>query len=154
MYIHTALFFIMTISALKPLKTDSHLRLPLYIDKVPAGFPSPADDYVDKALDLNEHLIRHPSATFFCRVSGDSMKGIGIMDGDMLIVDRAIEAEQGSIILVSINGELTCKQLDKKGKRLLAANHKYPPIELNEDMGIDIEGVVICAITRFHVCSS
>lgn len=143
----------MTITALQPVNADSLLSLPLYSGKVAAGFPSPADDYIDKALDLNEHLIRHPSATFFYRVSGDSMKDIGIMDGDLLIVDRAVEAGQGSIVLASIDGELTCKQLDKQGKRLLAANRKYPPIALDEDRGADIEGVVICAITRFHVCA-
>jgi DNA polymerase V len=77
---------------------------PLFLARVPAGFPSPADDHLDKALDLNEHLIQHPAATFFCREGGDSMQGLGIFDGDLLIIDRAIEPAHGDVVLAALDG--------------------------------------------------
>ena len=85
--------------------------VPLYGNEVPAGFPSPADDYAEGVLDLNAHLIREPTATFFVRARGDSMIGAGIHDGDLLVVDRSLEATNGKVVIVSINGELTVKRL-------------------------------------------
>jgi len=125
---------------------------PYYIAKVPAGFPSPADDYMDRKLDLNQHLIKHPAATFYCRVSGESMTGVGIFDGDLLIVDRALKPVHGDVVLAILNGEMTCKTLDIHRKRLLAANDKYPPIAIQEGSDFSIEGVVINCIRFFRVC--
>jgi DNA polymerase V len=130
-------------------EAQNSLRIPGFISKVPAGFPSPAEDYMDRALDLNEHLIKHPSATFYCRVSGESMQDVGIFDGDLLIVDRAVQPVQGDVVLASINGELTCKILDIKSKRLLASNKLYPPINIQEDAEFSVEGVVLFSI-RHH----
>jgi DNA polymerase V len=122
------------------------IKIPGFISKVPAGFPNPADDYMDKKLDLNEHLIKHPAATFYCRVSGESMQDIGIFDGDLLIVDRAVKPVNGHVVLAAINGELTCKLLDVSGQRLMAANKNYPPIPIHEDADFLIEGVIIYSI--------
>lgn len=115
---------------------------PLFVSSVAAGFPSPADDYVDGDLDLMELLIQHPAATFYCRVSGDSMEGAGIYDGDILIVDRAAKAAHGDVVVAAVAGELTCKYLDINRHRLLPANDKYRPIEIPEDSDLVIEGVV------------
>jgi len=93
-------------------QVQSYLPLPLYSDSVTAGFPSPAEDHIDQALDLNEHLIAKPSATYFARASGDSMEGAKIYDGDLLIVDRSQAPEQGRIVIASVDGQLTCKILD------------------------------------------
>lgn len=105
---------------------------PLATSAVSAGFPSPADDYLDEALDLNELLIAHPAATFFVRARGDSMNGAdsAINDGDLLIVDRSREARNGAIVIAIIDGELTVKRLRRTGAQieLLATNPAYPPI--------------------------
>lgn len=124
---------------------------PLYANRVPAGFPSPADDYMDKGLDLNEYLIKHPVATFYCRVEGDSMTGIGIFDSDILIVDRALEPAHGDVVLAVLDGELTCKVLDKHSQRLLSANKDYGPIPIREGADFLVEGVVTSSIRR-HRC--
>lgn len=124
--------------------------LPFFIHSVPAGFPSPADDYLDRSLDLNTYLIRHPAATYLARARGDSMEGCGIYDGDLLIVDRSLEAQHGQIIIAALDGQLTCKILDKKKHCLLAANNNYAPIRIGEFSDLIIEGVVIHSI-RHHV---
>jgi SOS-response transcriptional repressor LexA len=85
--------------------------LPLFGSRIPAGFPSPADDDLEGTIDLNAQLIRHPAATFFLRVQGDSMTGAGIHDGDLLVVDREREARSGSIVVAAVDGELTLKRL-------------------------------------------
>ncbi|MFT7108621.1 MAG: DNA polymerase V [Psychrobacter glaciei] len=123
--------------------------LTVYIDSVPCGFPSPADDYSEEQLSLDEHLIKHPSATFLARASGDSMQGRGIFDRDMLIIDRALEPVHGDIVVVAIDGQLTCKSIDLHRKLLLAANPLYPPIQITEDQDVVIEGVVKASI-RYH----
>ena len=121
---------------------------PLFLSGVSAGFPSPADDYLDRRLDLNEHLIKNPAATFFVRVAGDSMTGAGINDDDMLIVDRSLEPASGNIVIAVINGELAVKRLLKKNGncQLVAENQHYPPLEINEDTPLEIWGVVTYAI--------
>lgn len=113
---------------------------------VSAGFPSPADDHLDAPLDLNSYLITHPSATFYCRVSGNSMTDLGIFDRDILIVDRALTPEQDNVVIAAINGELTCKILDIKNNRLMPANCHYSPIDIPESSSMLIEGVVIHSI--------
>lgn len=125
---------------------------PLYATRVPAGFPSPADDYLDRSLDLNEYLIKHPAATFYCRVSGSSMEGAGIYDGDLLIVDRSLEPKQGSVVVAALDGELTCKVLDLDRRQLLSCNPDYPAINISEAMDLIIEGVVAYSV-RAHVCT-
>jgi DNA polymerase V len=118
--------------------------LPLFLAKISAGFPSPAEDYIDKNLDLNEHLIKHPSATFFVRVEGDSMINAGIHSGDILIVDRALEPADNKIIIAVLNGELTVKRVNKVGDRLylVPENDDFKPIEVTEEMDFHIWGVV------------
>ena len=103
--------------------------LPLYGNLVPAGFPSPADDYLEGALDLNAHLVREPSATFFVRAQGESMIGSGIHDGDLLVVDRSMQASDGKVVIVSVNGELTVKRLSRRKGKILASPRqpRLPP---------------------------
>ena len=126
------------------------LSLPLFIHSVPAGFPSPADDYLERSLDLNTYLIKHPAASYFARAKGDSMEDCGIYDGDLLIVDRSLEAQHGQIIIAALDGQLTCKLLDKKKHCLLSANKNYAPIRIGEFSDLIIEGVVIHSV-RHHV---
>jgi len=117
---------------------------PLYTSHVKAGFPSPADDYIDTHLDLNSHLIKHPAATFFVIASGDSMTGAGIQSGDMLIVDRSLEAIHGKIIIAAIDGELTVKRLSRQAGsvQLLPENKHYQPIDITNEQDLVIWGVV------------
>jgi DNA polymerase V len=121
---------------------------PLFIVTVPAGFPSPAEDYAEGPLDLNQHLICHPAATFFVRVKGDSMTGVGIYSGDLLIVDRAITPTNGSIIIAVVNGDLTVKRLHQSHGHitLLPENPAYEPIEIGHDVDFAVWGVVTKAI--------
>lgn len=122
-----------------------HLQfLPLFIARISAGFPSPADDFIDKNLDLNEHLIRHPAATFFVRVEGNSMINAGINSGDLLIVDRALEPADNKIVIAVLNGELTVKRIRKVGDRLFLQpeNPAYKPIEVSTDAQFEVWGVV------------
>jgi DNA polymerase V len=118
--------------------------IPLYACGVSAGFPSPADDYLEGALDLNTHLVHQPAATFFVRASGDSMIGAGIHDGDLLVVDRSLEAKEGRVVIAAVNGELTVKRLAKSNGRmqLEAENPRYAPILFNEEDSVHIWGVV------------
>lgn len=122
----------------------STLKFPLYLSPVRAGFPSPADDYIEKQLDLNEHLIKHPAATFLLKATGNSMINAGIFPGDLLIVDRSLEAVNNKIVVAVLNGEFTVKRLKKRqGKiTLLAENPAYPPIEILEESNFEIWGVV------------
>lgn len=119
-------------------------QIPLYGCTISAGFPSPADDYIEARLNLNELLIKHPAATFFLRVSGDSMIGAGIHDNDILLVDKSLTPISGKIVIAAINGQLTVKRLLKKEGRyyLIAENPAYPDIELHELNEALIWGVV------------
>lgn len=136
---------------IRPLNHYS-ISLPLFSHSVRAGFPSPADDYLEQALDLNEHVIQHPAATYYVRAQGESMMRVGIHDGDLLVVDRALEPVHGDIVIAALDGELTCKILDLKKRRLLSGNDVFPPIELGEDAELVIEGVITHSI-RYHRCS-
>ncbi len=120
------------------------VALPLFTGKVAAGFPSPADDYIEKTLDLNELLVQKPAATFFVRAEGESMLGAGIHPNDILVVDRSIEPVSGKIVICALDGELTVKRLKSKdGKLVLAAeNPDYPDIAIRGDMDMVIWGVV------------
>ena len=123
-------------------------RLPLFLSRVRSGFPSPADDYIEKKLDLNEHLIDHPSATFFVKVKGDSMINAGIFSGDMLIVDRSKEATNNKIIVAVVNGEFTVKRLRKHFDKvtLMPENPNYRPIEITDTTDFEVWGVVVHVI--------
>ncbi len=111
---------------------------------VPAGFPSPADDYVERRLSLDEHLIRHKESTFFMRVTGDSMRGLGIFDRDLLIVDRSTTATNGCVVIAVVDGEFTVKQLmhTPEGQVLRAAHPDYPDMPVKPDQGFSLWGVV------------
>ena len=126
------------------------LPLPLFIHSVPAGFPSPADDYLERSLDLNTYLVKHPAATYLARARGNSMEGCGIYNGDLLIVDRSLEPQHGQIIIAVLDGQLTCKILDKHNQRLISANKQYAPIAIGEFSELVIEGVVVHSI-RHHI---
>ena len=123
---------------------STRYALPIFLGRLPAGFPSPADDYLEGKLDLNRHLIKHPAATFFVRVTGDSMTGAGIHSGDLLIVDRSLEAIDGNVVVAALDGELTVKRLSKRetSLRLLPANTEYQPIEIQAQQSFEIWGVV------------
>ena len=109
-------------------------ELPVFLSRVAAGFPSPGDDFADGTLDLND-LVAHPSASFLVRVSGNSMTGAGIDDGDLLVVDRSREAKHGNIVIAVAYGEMTVKRLDRRGEQwwLVPRNADYPAIALPED---------------------
>ena len=123
---------------------------PLVQAYVPAGFPSPADDYLERKLDLNDYLVRHPAATFFVRVSGDSMTGAGIHSGDLLVVDRSLEPRNNSVVIAGVDGELTVKRMRKRGGEihLVPDNGDYRPIEVGEETSLEIWGVVTAVIHR------
>ena len=120
------------------------INTPVFLDKVSAGFPSPATDYMENKLDLNEYLIRHPAATFIVKASGSSMVNANIYSGDLLVVDRSITPKNNNIVIASIFGDLTVKKLKKKEKSffLVSANEEYPSIEVKEEMECFIWGVV------------
>ncbi len=121
---------------------------PLFAARVEAGFPSPADDYIDRALDLHEELVPRPAATFFVRARGESMIGAGIHDGDLLVVDRSMAPVPGRVVIAALDGALTIKRLGrgKNGLRLEAENEAYPPIEVGEETDARIWGVVTSVI--------
>lgn len=128
----------------------STCELPLYLATVAAGFPSPADDFIDKTLDLNEHLIDHPEATFFVRVFGDSMLDAGLHSGDILVVDRALQPGHNRIVIAALNGELTVKRIRQElGKLYLVPEHPdYEPIEVTEEASFEVWGVVTHVIHK------
>ena len=127
-----------------PSPLPSTMPLPLFSGKVSAGFPSPADDYVEKSLDLNELLVQKPAATFFVRAQGESMLGAGIHPNDILVVDRSIEPVPGKIVICALNGELTVKCLERDNEQwqLKAENPAYPDIAIYEELEMVIWGVV------------
>jgi DNA polymerase V len=127
---------------------NKELLVPLIESAVPAGFPSIAEDYVDRALNLNELLIKHPAATFFVRVKGDSMINAGIQSHDILIVDRALTPLNNKIVVARIDGELTVKRLrlEKEKVFLIADNPAFKPIEITPSMDFEVWGVVTCVI--------
>lgn len=130
----------------------SALALPLVGTLVRAGFPSPAEDYIEDRLDLNELLVAHPGATFYVRVSGESMMDAGIQDGDTLVVDRSLDARNDDIVIATLNGEFTVKRLVYRASRpwLIPCNPLFSDIELTEDMDTMIWGVVTSVIHKFR----
>jgi DNA polymerase V len=137
-----------SIREIYPSSCKTMLQRPLFLSGVSAGFPSPADDYLDRKLDLNEYLIKNQAATFFVRVAGDSMTGAGINDNDILVVDRSLEPANNSIVIAVVNGELTVKRLIKNRNscRLVAENPAYPALDISEETALEIWGVATFAI--------
>jgi len=118
---------------------------------IPAGFPSPADDYVERRISLDEQLIQHKESTFFMRVAGESMCGMGIYDGDLLVVDRAAPATPGSVVIAVLDGEFTVKQLlsTPDGQILRAAHPDYPDMRIQPEQDFSIWGVVRWNVHKF-----
>lgn len=132
------------ITPVKLAENPTAFKVPLFNHTIRAGFPSPADDYVADTLDLNEHLMPRKEATFLVTVSGDSMIGLGIHNGDILVVDRSLTAANGKVVIAVLDGQFTVKTLEKKrGKiRLMPANPEFEPIEMKDEQELQIWGVV------------
>ena len=131
--------------------TTKRFKIPLLNDSVSAGFPSPADDYAEGNIDLNEHLISNPFSTFFLRVKGESMINAGIKDKDLIIVDKSLIAKPGDIVIAMIDGEFTIKRLSIKNDELYlkAENHNYPDFNFKNHIDVQIWGVVIYSIHSY-----
>ncbi len=131
--------------------TDTALDLPIITEGISAGFPSPALDFVDLTIDLNKHLIKHPSATFYGRVKGSSLKNAGIDDGDLLIIDRSLEPTNGKIAICYIDGEFTAKRISVKKNELwlMPENDSYKPIKIEKENDFLIWGIVTHVIKSF-----
>lgn len=122
-------------------------KMPVFTEAVAAGFPSPATDYCESRLDLNELCVKHPAATYFVRAQGDSMIGAGIFPGDVLVVDRSLTAKHGDIVIAALNGELTVKKLETKPMlRLVPMNNNYSAVEIPEETDIEIFGVATTVV--------
>lgn len=126
------------------------LALPLYQARVPAGFPSPADDFIDLKLDLHDYLVRKHCATYYAKVSGDSMTGAGILDGDIIVVDRSLAPSEGKIVVVAIDGEFTVKRIryTKSEIMLCPENSQYPAIKLSKQEDFGFWGVVVGVVRK------
>ncbi|MBR3432105.1 MAG: translesion error-prone DNA polymerase V autoproteolytic subunit [Bacteroidaceae bacterium] len=139
-------------SEIKLIKGEFKEKLDLlFAPGVKAGFPSPAEDYLHESLDFNRDLIRHPEATFYGRVAGDSMQDAGICEGDIAVIDRSVEPQDGDVIVGYINGEFTIKFLDLTHRKdgyieLRPANKKYSPIRIDENDSFEVWGVVVWTI--------
>ncbi len=123
-----------------------------YVDQgISAGFPSPAEDFLDLKIDLNKELVKNPSATFYGRVKGNSMKDVGIDDGDLLVIDKSVEPRDGKIAVCFIDGEFTIKRIriDKNCCWLVPANEAYEPIRVTEDNDFVIWGIVVHVIKSY-----
>ncbi|MEI6696565.1 MAG: translesion error-prone DNA polymerase V autoproteolytic subunit [Bacteroidota bacterium] len=131
--------------------TETELKLTVVESGISAGFPSPADDFLDNSIDLNKELIKNPNATFYGRVKGDSMKDAGIHHGDLLIIDKSLRPMDGKIAVCYIDGEFTVKKI-KIGKDccwLIAANENYPPIRVTAENDFIIWGIVVHVVKNF-----
>ena len=143
-------------SGIKILRGEFKEKLELLLaPQIKAGFPSPADDYLQDSIDFNRDLIKHPEATFYGRVDGDSMMDAGISDGDIAVIDRALEPSDGDIVVAYINNEFTIKYLDLKHKKdgyieLRPANKDYKPIRIDEYDDFEVWGVVVWIIKKCH----
>ena len=138
----------MKVTAIYQPDPSTQCKRPLFLVPVSAGFPSPAEDYIEGNLDLNQHLIKHPAATFFVKVTGSSMIDAGIHDGDILIVDRALKPVDKKVVIAVVNGELTVRRIKvTKGKVvLISENRDYQPLQVEEEMDFEVWGVVTTVI--------
>ena len=143
-------------SEIKLIKGEFKEKLALmFAPGVKAGFPSPAEDYLHESLDFNRDMIRHPEATFYGRVAGDSMQDAGICEGDIAVIDRSVEPQDGDVIVGYINGEFTIKFLDLTHRKdgyieLRPANRKYSPIRIDENDSFEVWGVVVWTIKSWR----
>ena len=128
-------------------QTDTELQLPL-MEGVRAGFPSPATDFIDLNIDLNRHLIKHPSATYYAKVKGESMKDAGISDGDLLIIDKSIDPIDGKIAICYLDGEFMLKRIKIRpdGVWLMPANSEFSPVKVQENNNLIIWGIATYVI--------
>jgi|TARA_B110000908_G_C10129607_1_gene391556 DNA polymerase V len=124
--------------------------VPIYIEAGISGFESPAAEYKELSLSLDQLLIRHPNATFIGQASGQSMEGVGIFDGDLLIVDRSLTTKNGDVIVANYNGCFVCKLIDKKQARLLSASNNHAPVDIKAEDQLQLEGVVTRSIRLHH----
>lgn len=140
-------------SALYAYASSNIMALPLFLERVACGFPSPAQDYVEDRIDLNKLVVTHPNATYFVKVSGDSMIGVGIGEGDLLVVDRALTAGHGNIVVAAVDGEFTVKELQTVPfLALVPHNPQYQPITFQPDEEVQIFGVVTHSLkSHLHV---
>ena len=136
--------------------TFKKMKIPLLSDSISAGFPSPADDYTEENIDLNEYLISNPYSTFFLRVKGDSMINSANKDKDLVIVDKSLTAKPGNIVIAMIDGEFTIKRLSIKNNELYlkSENHNYPDFSFKNHLDIQIWGVVIYSICLLYTSPS
>jgi DNA polymerase V len=122
-----------------------------FMEPVSVGFPSPANDYLESPIDLNQYLIKNGAATFLVRVSGDSMLDANIADQAILIIDRSLNPKHGSIVVASLDGDFVCKRLQLKPRLcLLPENSKYEPIYIQHGQDLDIMGTVTAVINKFE----
>ena len=130
------------------------VRVPLYSHKVAAGFPSPADDYIEGRLSLDEHLIQNKNATFFVRAKGNSMTGAGIFDGDLLVVDKSLSPSSGDIVIAIVDGDLTVKRYIRRAEKVIlkAENPSFKEIELQDGQELQVWGVVTSTVKKFVKC--
>lgn len=129
----------------------SQVELPVGLSRVSAGFPSPAEDYEDQRLDINEFLVQRPAATFLFQVDGVSMTDFGIMDSDYLVCDRSVRPQDGDVVIAFVGGERLVKQLSIKGPRyrLLSGHPDFPPVDIEPACDFEIWGVVVGKFARF-----
>ena len=134
-----------------PVDATTSLEIPFFREGISAGFPSPALDFEDLKIDLNKYIIRNPSATFFGRVKGDSLKNAGIQDGDLMVIDRSARALHNKIAVVFLDGEFTAKRIQKKGAEvwLMPENKAYQPIQVKPDDQFVVWGIVTYVIKSF-----
>lgn len=132
--------------------TETALSLPFFNGGVSAGFPSPAEDFLENELDFNAAFIKHPSATFYAKVKGNSMKDAGISNGDIMVIDRSLEPNNGDIAVCYLDGEFTVKtiMIEKDAVWLVAQNEQYEPIRVTEENELIIWGIVINVIKTFR----
>lgn len=135
----------------KPAIMNGGKTVPLYTSRPQAGFPAPGDDQIERILDINDLVVKNAASTFFVRVEGDSMEEVGIFSGDVLVVDRSVEAKVGRIVVAAVNGEMLVKRLAKIDGRqaLVSENHAYEPIFLGEDEECNVWGVVVGSVRQF-----
>lgn len=135
----------------RPNDTPVSVPTPFYASRPAAGFPAPGDDQVENILDINDLVVKNPASTFFVRVEGDSMTGAGIFSGDVLVVDRSRDPNDGMIVVAAVNGELVVKRLSIQGKSavLISENENYAPITLGDGEECFIWGAVVGSVRTF-----
>ncbi|KAA5548358.1 LexA family protein [Adhaeribacter rhizoryzae] len=133
-----------------PISLDSSLLLPLYGSRISAGFPSPAEDYLELRISIGELITSNPTSTFFVQVHGDSMQDAKIYEGDILAVDRSVKAQSGDVVVAKVYNEFTVKRLIIKGQKyyLVPENKKYQPLVITEEMGFEVWGKVVTVLHK------